>query len=96
MSKLKLDLDALQVETFHTREIDTARGTVDGHFVPPDTATCGGSCVVSCAGSCVNTCAGNTCWGTCLDTCANTCAFTCGSCGDPTCTHNSHFPYCVE
>ena len=91
MSKLKLDLDALQVETFHTREFDTVRGTVGGHFVPKETASCNGSCAVSCAGSCVNSCAY-----TCPNTCVNTCAFTCESCGDPTCTHNSHPPYCFE
>ena len=90
MNKLKLNLDALQVETFHTRELETVRGTVGGHYVPKETVSCEGSCAATCAGSCVYTCAG-----TCGASCQHSCAFTCESCGDPTCTHNSHFPNCV-
>jgi hypothetical protein len=74
MTKLKLDLHALRVETFETAADRAAgTGTVLAHYkIPPDdpatidpcvvyTATCG----VSCNGSCVATCQAS-----CFDTCA--------------------------
>jgi hypothetical protein len=74
MTKLKLDLDALLVETFETAADRAAGvGTVLAHYkVPPaEPATIdpcvpySQSCDISCNGSCVNTCQAS-----CYDTCA--------------------------
>lgn len=80
MPKLKLEIDALRVESFGTDQADAVRGTVAGHNEPPYTESCGGTCDATCV-SCVNTCL-NTCQDTCYDTC-NTCLHTC----EWRCTH---------
>lgn len=42
MSKMKLELDALTVQTFATAaRVETYEGTVDGHAAPPKTNGCG-------------------------------------------------------
>jgi hypothetical protein len=97
--KLRLDLDALAVETFDTLQPHADRGTVEGHNVPEFTAscdpTCPASCAGSCVGSCVNTCA-NTCANTCLNSCYASCAISClGTC-QVTCPNYTHLHYCIE
>jgi len=83
MKKLKMELDALQVESFDIRRADDVRGTVAGQNEPPYTESCNGSCM--------NTC--NSCVNTCLNTCQNSCNGTCVSC--VTCEfHCTHFTVC--
>jgi hypothetical protein len=84
MTKLKLRLDDLSVETFQTAPAENARGTVLGNDdSDPTDGTCGGyaTCDASCEGSCYNTC-NNTCGGgTCDGTCGFTCSMSCyGTC----------------
>jgi hypothetical protein len=101
MSKIRLDLDALQVESFDTTGGEKhARGTVRGNGVAADPVaadtveadTCGGGCSwdSNCARSCPWTCAGDpeSCGGSCEGTC-HTCPDTCGrTCGE-TCGYGS-------
>lgn len=92
MRKFKLELDALNVESFAPAEGEEGAGTVHAHGRPPPadpptnpcvaTETCGidtcqASCAGSCFGSCYGTCAGATCDATCFATCAYTCDFGC-------------------
>lgn len=58
MKKVKLDLDALAVESFETAELEATEGTVRGNISPdslfaPEN-TCGDSCLDpnSCHGTC--------------------------------------------
>jgi hypothetical protein len=99
MKKLKLQLDELQVESFHTARAEAPRGTVQGN---QPTRLCTGygctdyvDCTIDfgCApdtqdASCEGTC-GNTCYDTCLVSCNGTCdgaCFTVGySCYDTNC-----------
>jgi hypothetical protein len=89
-SKLKLNLDDLTVDSFHTAAGDKATGTVFGEQqctcltqcgqntcpgCPTCDATCNGSCAATCAGTCANTCDDYTCGASC-----NTCNFACQSC----------------
>lgn len=83
MNKMKLDLDALRVETFDTDGAAAGVGTVLAHYkVPPaEPATidpcvpysqscgisCNGSCVATCQASCFDTCAGHA---TCYQSCS--------------------------
>ena len=80
MSKLKLRLDDLQVDTFSTTAARKEKGTVFGEQCTCWTnCTCPGcpTCDASCNGTCDNTCA-HTCAYTCDDaSCAGTCGFTC-------------------
>ena len=83
MRKLRLDLDAVQVETFVTHAAAAGKGTVDARQgretfgCPPPTDTCGDTCACgpgtgySCA-SCMVTCDG-TCWDPTCETCMVTC-----------------------
>ncbi len=98
MKKLRLDLDAIRVESFDTTAPKAAAaGTVRGHS---GYESCWGvTCSVTCAGTCYGqyTCeAYNTCAHTCdlvntCDTCATLCEYTCngqktcdfGGCGEP-------------
>ncbi len=64
--KLKLNLDALSVDTFDTTRSERQNGTVFGEQCTcwtacgqntcPGCPTCDGSCNGTCAGSCDNTC----------------------------------------
>ncbi len=78
MKKLRLDLDALQVESFDpSTDQEMLRGTVDGRqILVPNTRrvsecvrcleTADFSCANSCMASCVGTC-GASCYGTCVN-----------------------------
>ena len=84
MRKLKLDLDAIQVESFTTHAGQAPRGTVDGQqrqtygcptwtCPPPTQDTCDqATCDYSCNGGCGT---GATCY-----SCVQSCAGTCDSC----------------
>ena len=97
MGKIRLDLDALSVESFSTAsDKDDKGGTVFGHL-PPDTyqkycsdgLTCGESYdICGTAASDCGTCA--TACGTCATDCG-TCATACGTC-DTYC--GTCDPYC--
>ena len=84
MRKLKLSVDALQVESFHAEAPQPNRGTVAGYTGPEECVSPYGSCEKWCTqeGTC-NTCQAS-CYGTCYNTCGNSCAgtcdFTCGGC----------------
>jgi hypothetical protein len=84
MRKLKLSVDALQVESFHAEAPQPNRGTVAGHTGPEECVSPYGSCERWCTdGTCNNTCPAS-CFGTC-GTCGNSCNgtcdfFTCGGC----------------
>lgn len=95
MRKLRLELEALTVDSFDTTAVEVPKGTV---LAQEGTRGCSISCVDSClqtqctcAGintcqqSCNGTCVGYSCQGpTCVGTCAtcgaNTCEPTCGNC----------------
>lgn len=84
MTKLKLHLDDLSVETFQTAISADAKGTVLGRDdSDPTDGTCAGyfscdaSCQASCNGTCNETCGGATCNGTCGFSCAPSCYATC-------------------
>ena len=91
MKKLKLEIDALAVESFDTHAVAESGGTVrgmasypDGCFPPsnsqdPFIDTCGYA-----------TCAGNTCWYTCGDTCG--CGVTVGCQPQESAGHT----YCIQ
>jgi hypothetical protein len=93
MSKLKLRLDDLRIDSFDTTAPQKAKGTVFGEQCTcytqctcPGCPTCDASCNGTCAASCNGTC-GATCGESCNDTCAgSTCVYSCGgTCGDYTC-----------
>jgi hypothetical protein len=78
MRKIKLNIDALKVDSFETRPAEDGRGTVRGN---------GRGAVTqygSCQGSCVHTCGGPTCEAPCqVDptmyvTCVESCGWTDG------------------
>ena len=83
MKKMKLNLEALAIESFDTTHPPAKRGTVFG-----DQCTCPTNC----------TCPGcPTCDGTCPQTCGDSCNGTCGgqwTC-DPTCD-SCYFTGCVN
>jgi hypothetical protein len=94
MRKLKLDLDAIQVESFTTHAGQAARGTVDGQqrqtfgcptwtCPPPTQDTCADTCDYSCNGGCGtgNCGTGATCY-SCVQTCDVTCASCVATCDD--------------
>lgn len=58
MEKMRLSLDALEVQSFATARAGEARGTVRGHDAPTD--------CVECPTANANW---NTCWATCADSC---------------------------
>lgn len=79
MRKLKLSLDALQVESFHATGPEARRGTVPGHAW---TEYADESCFESCNGGCGTTGTGGTgtggsgaasCYGTCYASCGGSC-----------------------
>lgn len=83
MPKLKLSLDALQVDSFHATAEQSARGTVPGHsWTQYADESCFQSCNGGCTGwaSCHGGCgSGNTCYASCNGTCNCTVG-----CTDPT------------
>lgn len=82
MKKVKLDLDAISVDTFEVTQAEGGRGTVRGHL-----------CCVCCCDPCCCTCC-NTCQATCPDSC-QTCPESCwGTCYDVTCQGRS-CDYCI-
>jgi len=88
MRKMKLEIDALRVESFDTSTPAVGTGTVRAHadavameedyaaITTPQTqqASCFGSCNISCLGSCLASCAG-TC--NCSDLCSLGCSDGC-------------------
>lgn len=81
MRKLRLDLDAVQVESFSTHAAAAGKGTVDaqqgretfGCPAPTSPQTCANSCGCTVdPGTGMFTCYG-TCWDLTCDTCMNTC-----------------------
>ena len=94
MSKLRLQLDDLQVESFGTTPAEAERGTVLGEqqctcptaCTCPGCDTCDATCPQTCRytcddSECIASCVGETCVGnvhTCWDSCGHTCNGTCG------------------
>jgi hypothetical protein len=79
MSKLKLELDELAVESFDTLPADDARrGTVEAFASVGDSTCRQAICYYD---TYAPTCAGATC-ATCDNSCAGTCDY---SCNDPSC-----------
>ena len=89
--KLKLNLEQLSVDTFHTSSARAEKGTVFG-----EQCTCYTNCTCPGCPTCYATCAGNTCAGTCgPNTCAASCNGTCGDscdCGFETCLNTACGP----
>jgi hypothetical protein len=98
MRKLKLEIDALRVESFDTAGTRMDPGTVRAHgdavdeafaiTTPQTQLSCFGSCRISCQASCLGSCVG-TCDPKCTDLCSLGCsdgctAYTCLS-GGPVC-----------
>jgi hypothetical protein len=79
MKKLKLSLDALEVQSFTTAANARSRGTVHGE----QECTCDTCTYPNC----------ETCNATCPDTCGNSCAGTCYSC-DTYCKTMEHYATC--
>lgn len=72
MRKLKLSIEALQVESFQATGPEAPRGTVAGHAVTIyDDESCFESCNGGCTAyaSCNGWCGSYSCPGTCYDTC---------------------------
>ena len=95
LKKLMLNLDDLQVETFHTvpDAAAAADGTVAAYISPGPGNTCDAGCTNStcgatCPDTCGSTCDDPTCSGSCAScfyTCSNTCGSTCGAACGATC-----------
>jgi hypothetical protein len=93
MNKMKLNLDALAVESFDTSASAREKGTVFGEQCTCPTActcpgcpTCDGTCPFTCDDYSCNgeaTCAGHTCDGTCHG--EETCGFSCWDTCERTC-----------
>lgn len=94
MRKIKLDLDALDVDSFATLDSASARGTVvphSGAWTCPDNCTLRTACF---GDSCEGSCGGDTCYALCVsggftcncDTAATqpyaSCLVSCGPCAD--------------
>jgi hypothetical protein len=79
MKKLRLNVDALTVQSFATADQASSRGTVHGEECTcPTNCTCPGcpSCGETCPNTCAETCDDatcNTCDYSCWDTCQKTC-----------------------
>ena len=87
MKKLKLDLDALEIDTFEPAPLDEAEGTVHGEqFGFTGWLTCRYSCGFSCRGTCGAVSCFFTCQVSCVRTCGVTCdRFTCDCSYEPSC-----------
>lgn len=81
-SKMKLDLDELNVESFDTTPAEGQKGTgtVQGYYLGTIQII---SCLFACTDPTCNTCDAS-CGGTC-DTCDASCGGTCETCDGPTC-----------
>ena len=85
MQKIRLDLDALHVDSFETDAAPGSHGTVRGHGEVPKEEPASdydGVCnsyYDSCNGSCAS----------CVNSCWASCAGTCYSC-NPTCVQSCH------
>ncbi|HEX8694149.1 MAG TPA: hypothetical protein VF746_17135 [Longimicrobium sp.] len=88
MRKLKLDLDQLVVDSFHTASPAPKSGTVFG-----EQCTCYTNCTCPGCPTCYASCNG-----TCDATCPATCAYTCddASCGCPVGTADYTCEYCTQ
>ncbi|HEX8691074.1 MAG TPA: hypothetical protein VF746_01430 [Longimicrobium sp.] len=108
MKKLRLDLDALVVESFDTARGAERGGTVranEQEYCPyccccPCCCTCCNTCCATCPATCQNTCDDATCL-SCEYTCQNeyTCAYySCYSCEEPCMTYDQFTcpPYCDQ
>jgi hypothetical protein len=89
--KLHLEIDQLQVETFHTHTIAEGRGTVRGHD-PVDSATVAG---MAPAGGCQCQSMYNTCVGSCGPSCENSCPGRPGCDSDNETNYMTCFQSCV-
>jgi len=73
MRKIRLQLDALTVETFDTSPTQTPRGTVLAFDkTEACTASCGESCLITgctCFETCPVSCPNGSCWESCGGTC---------------------------
>ncbi len=102
-SKLKLNLDELNVDTFNTEAPARPSGTVFGEQCTCYTnCTCPGcpTCDASCNGTCYASCNGS-CDASCNGTCGATCDASCNWCGtayDYTCRNygSCGYPFCAE
>ena len=95
MLKLKLEIDALRVESFETHPAAFARGTVEGRVIAQgeligivapvtnDVKQCLDSWINTCVTAKISDCPGDTC-GDKL-TCGASCQATCETCYGPTC-----------
>jgi hypothetical protein len=87
MSKLKLHLDDLRIDSFTTTSMEKPKGTVFGEQCTcPTQCTCPGcpTCYASCNGTCDASCNG-TCGASCNGTCGATCNGTCDASCNGTC-----------
>jgi len=94
MPKLKLEIDALRVESFETHPAARAQGTVEGHALAPgevivmpapdtnDVKLCLDSWINTCVTARISECPGETCNQL---TCGASCQATCETCFGPTC-----------
>jgi hypothetical protein len=93
MKKLTLNVDALEVQSFATVEMEAERGTVQGQQqCTCYTCTCPGC--ATCYGTCPNTCA-VTCPNTCWETCDDASCYTCWSCYGGSCDYTCATGMCV-
>jgi hypothetical protein len=93
MKKLKLDLDALSVDTFDPTPPEGEQGTVLGEQIAVTLVSCNAPCISlvgTCYASCLATCitCNLSCYRTCGVTCQFTCQYTCFTCR-PTCGPNT-------
>lgn len=97
MKKLKLELDALSVESF---EADAREGRIGTVAAYDFTLQCGGTdlCTVSCNGTCDASCGGISCAGTCPAPCdsggfySECCSIDC----TPACTAGQYNTACCD
>lgn len=86
MARMKLSLDALEVESFETSRVRSVSGTVNAHAyeaVPEDAEyittpytqqkTCPYTCMASCGGTCNESCQTCPLGNTCMTGCFDTC-----------------------
>ena len=88
MRKLRLEIDALRVESFDTSAPAAGAGTVRAHadavvgdfeaITTPQTqqASCIDTCKLSCFGTCLASCGGS-CWLSCDANCTDLCSLGC-------------------